>query len=100
MESIFNYGKLTRVQLRSELVEVTATLTSRIRESAALHSDYNRSFYPAYAREPSNSVAAKDRAAEFACIDQLNDRLLLDAEVKALTEARDLIVTILPYASD
>jgi hypothetical protein len=99
MEPITTYGKLSQHQLLDEMVGVVATLASRIRELAALQSDINRAWYPVYAREPASSVAAKERSAEYACLDLLNDKRDLEAEIDALTATRDLIQTILPYAN-
>lgn len=99
MEQITNYGKLSAPQLRDELVSVVATLQSRVRELGGLQADINRVWYPAYAREPASSVSAKERAAEYACLDLINDKQEIEADVHALTVARDLIVTILPYAN-
>lgn len=100
MEQVTNLGKLNKPQLRNELVDIVSTLQSRLREYGGIVADYNSSYYPAYAQCPSNSVSAKERAAEYECLDQLNDKVQLEAELRALTAVRDLIVTILPYAPE
>jgi hypothetical protein len=100
MESITELGKMNRQQLATELVGIVATLASRIRELGALQSDINHVWYPAYAQEPATSVAAKERAAEYASIHLLEDKSSLLADIDALTVTRDLIVTLLRYAGN
>lgn len=100
MLDVTSYGKLTRSELVSELADVTNTLQSRLREYGATTEDYNSQFYAAYIRVPGNSVAAKERDANYDCLPVVNELALLDAEIKALTTIRDCITTILPYAAE
>lgn len=97
--NITEYGRLSRADLITELCSVTNTLQSRIRELGGITHEYNITFYDAYAKEPGNSVAAKERAANFHCVPLLNDLADVEGEIKALTITRDTLLAILPYAA-
>jgi hypothetical protein len=89
------YGKLSKDELLQELGEVSATLASRLKEVGALQEDLNNSWYPAYAQSASGSVAAKEREAEFACLDLMNEKMMVQAEIAHLTVLRDCLVTVI-----
>lgn len=98
MLDITTYGKLTKEELCSELADVTNTLQSKLRELGGLTQDYNNEFYPLYFRAPGNSVSAKEREANYGCLQMVNDLAVLDGEIKALTIVKECIETILTHA--
>jgi hypothetical protein len=98
MPDITMYGKMSKEDLAIELADVCNTLQSRIRELGGLVQDYNNDYYVAYFRAPGNSVSAKEREAEYSCLTLINERAVLDAEINALTVAKECIETILTYA--
>jgi hypothetical protein len=98
MEPVNNYGKLSRQALITELVEVSATLTARLRELGGLKQDHNNSFYPAYFRAPGNSVASKEREAEYQTQDIINEMGHVEADIEILSKNRELLLFLIPYA--
>lgn len=99
MEPITTYGKMSRGQLLNELGDVTSSLAGRIKELGALQADINNDWYPIYAREPSNSVAAKEKAANYACLAMLNDKEFLLAEIHWLTSAKECLMVMVKHAT-
>jgi hypothetical protein len=91
------YGKLLPDELCEELAEVTALLYSKFKELAATKSDYNREWYPIYFRSPGNSVAAKEREANYECLQLLDDIDTLEADIAALTAGKECLTVILSY---
>lgn len=91
-------GVMTQRELVDQLAQVTGNLESRIRELGGLTQDKNNDWYPAYFQAPANSVAAKEREAEFKCLPMINDMGMLQAEIDALTTIRDCIIVIIRYA--
>jgi hypothetical protein len=97
MEQVNNYGKLTRPQLIDELTQVVSTLNARIREYGGLIQDRNNTWYPAYFRAPGTSVTAKEKEADYSAIEILNDIALIEADIRALTNARDCLHMVMKY---
>ena len=100
MDSATAYGRMSVSRLIEELEGITLTLSSRMRELGSLTQDYNNDFYPTYFRTPGNSVAAKEREANYQCLQHLNEIALVEADIRALTTLRDLLLTMLPYATE
>jgi len=99
MPDITTYGKMSRDELLNELADVTNTLQARLRELGGVTQDYNNEFYPLYFRAPGSSVTAKEKEANYGCLQLINDLAVLDGEIKALTVIKSCIETILPYAT-
>ena len=95
---ITTYGRLSKYELANELADVCNTLQAKMRELGALTQDYNNDYYVQYFRAPGNSVASKEREAEYACLQILNDRAVLEGEINALTVVKECIETIIEYA--
>jgi hypothetical protein len=94
------YGRLTRLELIEELLEVINTLNGKMKELGALQQDYNNDYFPAYWRAPGNSVASKEKEAEYACLAMLNDMALIRADIDVLTSLKDLLYFVIPYAPE
>jgi hypothetical protein len=94
------YGRLSRTELIDELFEVVNTLAAKIKELGALQQDYNNEYYPTYFRAPGNSVAAKEKEAEYNSLPMLNDMALIRADIEVLTTCRDLLYFVIPYAAE
>ena len=97
MYQVTEYGKLNVPQLLEHLELVSNSIANNIRELASVTDDYNVEFYNAYARAATNSVAGKEREAEYQCLQLINQKLHLTAELDALNTIRDLIQLILEY---
>lgn len=95
MQPMTTYGTLTPDQLREELILTSAALATEWTELGALCADQHSDYLSAYARSPGSSVAAKNREAEYNCVDQTRDILNSQARMNSLTIRRDLIVFFL-----
>jgi hypothetical protein len=91
MRDTTTYGKLDHDELRDELVEVCAALIEAINELPPLTADKNRSWIEGYARSPGNSVAAKEREAEYQTLDVTNELTEVNLRIRALTVKRELL---------
>lgn len=94
------YGRLTRSELIEELFEVFNTLAARIKELGALTQDFNNEYFPSYFRSPGQSVAAKEKEADYNCLQIKNDIELCKADIDMLTACRDLLYFVIPYAPE
>jgi hypothetical protein len=100
MHAATAYGRLSRGELIEELFQVFNTLAARIKELGALQQDYNNEYYPSYYRAPGNSVAAKEKEAEYNSLQLMNDLALCKADIDMLTACRDLLYFVIPYAPE
>jgi hypothetical protein len=89
------YGKLDDDELRDELVEVCAALVSAYNELGPLQADKSRTFIEFYARSPGNSVAAKEREADYHTLEINNDIQICELRIEALQIKRQLLEMLL-----
>jgi hypothetical protein len=92
LRNVLTYGKLTKDELREELVELTSRLSATYSDLAGQLQDQQRDYLSTYARSPGNSVAAKNREAQYYCEDLTRQIIGTRATINALVLARDLIV--------
>lgn len=95
MRQISEYQTMQEDELYHELIEVSRVLAAKHIELGTFCSDQHVSYLQSYLQSPGNSVAAKNREAEFNTKELTREIIELKAVINALTIQRDLITFLL-----
>lgn len=95
MRPIHTYGQLSRDELKEELVQIMSGLAGGYKELSVAVIDQQREYLQAYIREPANSVAAKNRAAQYYTEELTKQIIELRTKINALSITRDLVILLL-----
>lgn len=95
MRNVSTYDRLTKVELRHELVLVTESLVTNYNDLGARVSDYHRDYLMDYAHAAESSVAAKNRVAQHANLEAASKIIQIRATINGLVLCRDLLVFML-----
>jgi hypothetical protein len=95
MRNVTTYNQLTEEEQREELVAVTSTLAAEYEHLGILLSDHQRDYLRDYATSPGNSVAAKNREAQYNNMELATEIFQMRAKINSLTLCRDLLTFLL-----
>jgi hypothetical protein len=89
------YGKMSDLQLRDQLVLVSHHLSYLHSELGFQSKEQHKAFLTEYIKSPGGSVAAKNREAEYNTREYTAEVISIRAQINDLTTNRDLIVFLL-----
>jgi hypothetical protein len=95
VRNVAEYGSLGIGELRAELIQITGAIASKYESLGAALADQQQDYITAYVQSPGNSVAAKNREAEWNTQVQIRDIIESRATINSLTLCRDLLVFLL-----
>ncbi len=95
MRNVTTYNTLTLQEQREELVAITSALAAEYEHLGIALSDHQRDYLRDYAVSPGNSVAAKNREAQYANMELATEIFHMRAKINSLIICRDLLVFLL-----
>ena len=95
MRNVSDYSKMGTGDLKLELIELTAVLSSHYTDLAHALGEQQSDYLTAYAQSPGGSVSAKNREAQHYTLEWTRQIFEARANINSLVLARDLLVLLL-----
>jgi hypothetical protein len=95
MRNVESYNKLTEDEQIEELVSITSSIAAEYQHLAIALADHQRDYLRVYATSPGNSVAAKNREAQYANMELATEIFHMRAKINSLVLCRDLLTFLL-----
>lgn len=99
MKNLTELARATKEELLSELCDHTNHLAGLYRSLSTTNHDFTIHWYNAYANAPTNSVAGKEREANYQCTEFLNEISHDEAEIKVFEKTIEVIMVLIDARS-